>query len=84
MGMYGSKYIWMLESWNSVDWWKNVTFGCTEEEMYAVAQNYVGTVFLDLREDNNYTVSGLVTSSFFIIPSGLKYSSLFMIPYCLD
>ena len=64
MGMYGAGYIWMLESWNSVDWWKNVTWlGCTEAMMYKVAENYVGTVFLDLRTDNNQTISGLVRLS---------------------
>ena len=61
MGLYGKRYVWIINSYNSVDWWKNVTWlGCTEEEMHKVVDSYIGAVVLGSRTDRNKTVSGLV------------------------
>ncbi|XP_038066081.1 gamma-aminobutyric acid type B receptor subunit 1-like [Patiria miniata] len=65
LGMYGPRYVWMIDSWNSLDWWRNVTWlGCSEQQMYEVVKNHVGTVFLDLRTDNERAVSGLTASQY--------------------
>ncbi|XP_022092951.1 gamma-aminobutyric acid type B receptor subunit 2-like [Acanthaster planci] len=65
LGMYGSRYTWMIESWNSLNWWQNVSrLGCTNDQMYKVAENYVGTVFLNLRTDNKSSRSGLTVSQY--------------------
>ena len=61
-GMYGPRYVWLIESWNSLDWWRNVTWsGCTVDQMYQVVQHYVGANFQGLRSDSTATISGLVS-----------------------
>ncbi|XP_022093142.1 gamma-aminobutyric acid type B receptor subunit 1-like [Acanthaster planci] len=63
--MYGPRYVWMIDSWNSLYWWKNVThLGCSEQEMYQVVQHHVGTVFLNMRTDTERTASQLTASQY--------------------
>ncbi|XP_072048874.1 gamma-aminobutyric acid type B receptor subunit 1-like [Amphiura filiformis] len=65
LGMYGPRYVWMIESWNSDHWWRNTNgINCTEDEMVAVTEYYVGTVFLDVRPDDTVTISGLTSNEY--------------------
>lgn len=60
--MYGPRYVWMIESWNSDRWWRNTEgINCTVEEMVEATEYYIGTVFLDVRPDDTVTISGLVS-----------------------
>ncbi|XP_071806670.1 gamma-aminobutyric acid type B receptor subunit 2-like [Asterias amurensis] len=81
LGLYGKRYVWIINSYNSVDWWKNVTWlGCTEEEMHKVVDNYIGAVVLGSRTDSNKTVSGLTASgyedAYIAYTQGVPYSGV--------
>lgn len=65
--MYGSRYVWIIfsdfrTSKIFVDVYKpKDTLKCSRDDMIQAADRYIATTKLDIRQDNQQTISGMVS-----------------------
>ncbi|XP_006813511.1 gamma-aminobutyric acid type B receptor subunit 2-like [Saccoglossus kowalevskii] len=70
-GVYGPKYVWMIEGWFNNGWWNisDSDCGCTTDQLAQVAQGYFGTSWLS-RNPNLSTIN-------FGVPTTAEMASYF-------
>uniref|UniRef100_A0A8C4R330 Gamma-aminobutyric acid type B receptor subunit 2 n=1 Tax=Eptatretus burgeri TaxID=7764 RepID=A0A8C4R330_EPTBU len=65
VGMYGSKYQWVIPGWYRDDWWHNyVGTDCTTQNLLTAMEGYIAVDFVPLATTDNITISGLTPEEY--------------------
>uniref|UniRef100_UPI00358F2524 gamma-aminobutyric acid type B receptor subunit 2-like n=1 Tax=Myxine glutinosa TaxID=7769 RepID=UPI00358F2524 len=65
VGMFGSKYQWVIPGWYRDDWWHNyVGTDCATHNLLTAMEGYIAVDFVPLATTDNLTISGLTPEEY--------------------